>query len=157
MTARRFATRLTRGSSHLSLWLTLMGCAGDSRLDPDSEDITGNWDIRVENITGPTAAEPIVCTATWTMSIESATDAAAPEPYVSQVPLDAFFECTNGYSTLLPHRGLPLVLTRAGSRLTFIAEISRDTFAVATLVDSELMRGSTGPKFYGGGELSAKR
>ncbi len=94
--------RLTRGNSHLSLWLTLMGCAGDSRFD-------------------------------------------------------ALFEGTNGYSTLLPHRGLPLVLTRAGSRLTFIAEISRDTFAVATLVDRELMRGSTGPKFYGGGELSARR
>jgi basic amino acid/polyamine antiporter, APA family len=148
---------LVRGTAALGLCAALVGCAGETRFDPGAADISGDWDTLVENIRTVTGAEPIVCSAAWSMSIVASPDPVADSPYQATLSPDALYSCSNGYSAPLQHRGLSLAVTREGARVAFIAATSRDTFARADLVERGLMLGTTGEKFYAGGELTARR
>ena len=138
---------LAGGTASLGVLAALLGC-GDSGAGPATGDIAGVWDTRVENIRAATGAEAITCSATWAMTIA---------PPAATLSSDAMYRCDNGYSTPLQHRALSLVVTREGSRVTFVAGTSLDTFATAELVEDSLMVGTTGEQFYAGGELTARR
>lgn len=139
-------------SGRLILCLVLDGCAGDSQFDPDTTDITGIWNTRIED----NAGDSIACTTTWSMSIETATRAGTTGPYASAVPLDARIDCTDGYSSPFTHRGVALVVEKSGARLTFLTETASDTFAKATVIEEGLIHGTVSDRYLGG-ELTARR
>jgi hypothetical protein len=141
-----------------ALLVALVSCDGGPGFDPETANITGAWSTRVENIGGPSGdAEPLVCTATWTMQIVAAPGDELPEHLSSEVPSDAWIECTDGYSSPFAHRGLDLLVLREGAEISFVLTNRPETFATATLSEDGRLRGRMSEFYYGGGDLTASR
>jgi hypothetical protein len=141
----------------VALLLVVAGCGSDSAFNPDAVVITGRWSTQVHNIgEPPTHEEAIVCTATWNMQIVEA-PGGSPTGFASEVPLDAYIECTDGYSSLFAHRGLDLLVFRDGATLNFVTAARMESFAIVTLVGENRLEGRMGELYYGGGDLTATR